>query len=108
MTPWGADAFLINVPVAIIALVGTLLWAPETRDAHAQHGADVPGVILSIVGLGGIVFGLIEGQRFGWWKTVDQLRLGGFTWTWQISPAPIAFALGMLVTVEFVLVERSR
>ncbi len=101
-------AFLINVPVAIIVLVGTLLWVPETRDPHAQRGTDVPGVILSIGGLGGIVFGLIEAQRYGWWQTTERLTLGGFTWTWQVSPAPIAFVLGIIVMVAFVLVERSR
>jgi MFS family permease len=41
-------AFLINGPVAIIVLVGTLLWVPETRDPHAQRGTDAAGVVLSI------------------------------------------------------------
>jgi EmrB/QacA subfamily drug resistance transporter len=101
-------AFLINVPVAIIVLVGTLLWVPETRDPHAQRGTDAAGVVLSIAGLGAIVFGLIEGQRYGWWQTTEQLKLGGVTWTWGISPAPVAFAIGILAMIGFVLIERSR
>src|SRR6478736_10349152 len=58
-------AFLIKVPIGIIIVVGTILWGPETRDPLAARGVDVAGIVLSIVGLSAIVFGLIEGQRFG-------------------------------------------
>ena len=101
-------AFLINIPITIIVLVGTLLWVPETTDPHAERGADAAGVVLSILGLGAVVFGLIEGQRYGWWTTTEPLTLGGFSWSWSVSPVPVAFALGLAMLTAFVLVERSR
>ena len=74
-------AFLINIPIVLIVLVGALLWVPETKDAHAERGVDIAGVVLSIAGLGGIVFGLIEGQRYGWGTSTAPLTIGGFSWT---------------------------
>ncbi|MGV8966166.1 MAG: MFS transporter [Cellulomonas sp.] len=101
-------AFLINIPIVLIVLVGAILWVPETKDPHADRGADLRGVILSILGLAAVVFALIEGLRFGWWMSVQQFAIGGLTWTWSISPVPVMFALGALLLTAFVLVERSR
>lgn len=39
-------AFLINIPIVLIVLIGTLLWVPETKDAHAERGVDIAGVVL--------------------------------------------------------------
>jgi len=101
-------AFLINIPIVLIVLLGAVFWVPETKDAHVERGVDIKGVVLSIAGLGGIVFGLIEGQRYGWWAATSPLTIGGFTWTWSISPAPATFLLGVLALTLFVMVERSR
>jgi EmrB/QacA subfamily drug resistance transporter len=101
-------AFLINIPIVLIVLVGALLWVPETRDEHVERGADILGVLLSIAGLGAVVFALIEGQRYGWWLATSPLTIGGFGWTWSISPVPVAFALGAVLLTAFVLVERAR
>ncbi len=101
-------AFLINVPIGIIIVVGTILWVPETRDPHAQRGVDVAGIALSIVGLSAIVFGLIEGQRYGWWLTDSAPVIGDWTWPFALSPVPFAFAIGVVALVTFVLVETNR
>jgi MFS family permease len=101
-------AFLINIPIVIFVLVGTLLWVPETKDEHTKGGVDAPGVVLSIPGLSGIVFGLIEGQRYGWWRSTEHLTFGTWKWASIISPVPVAFLLGILLLSTFVLVERGR
>jgi len=101
-------AFLINIPIVIIVLVGTLLWVPETKDEHTKGGVDAPGVVLSILGLSGIVFGLIEGQRYGWWRSTEYFTFGTWKWALIISPVPVAFLLGILLLSTFVLVERGR
>ena len=102
-------AFLINIPVVIVVLVGALLWVPETKDDQATRGADILGVVLSVVGLSAIVFGLIEGRLFGWWtSTSTRLTLGSLRWGWNISPVPVAFLVGMGGIVLFVIYERSR
>lgn len=101
-------AFLINVPIGIIIVTGAILWVPETRDPHAERGIDAAGIALSIIGLSAIVFGLIEGQRYGWWNTDDGPAIGSWEWPVTLSPVPFAFVLGLLALVGFVLVEKRR
>src|SRR5512136_1397091 len=36
-------AFLVNLPVGVVALAATLLWVAESRDEGARRGFDVPG-----------------------------------------------------------------
>ena len=101
-------AFLINIPITLIVIFGIIKFVPETRDPHAKKGADYAGVVLSIVGLGLIVFGLIEGIRFGWWKTQEVLTVLGLSWSGSLSPVPVAFIVGGISMVVFVFIERSR
>ncbi len=60
--PW---IFFINVPLGIGALIATFAIVPDLRPGRRQ-GWDVVGVALATAGLFGIVFGLIEGQRYNW------------------------------------------
>jgi MFS family permease len=96
-------AFLINIPVVLIMFIGTLAVVPETRGEGTRRGLDPLGIILSIAGLGGIVYGLIEGQRFGRWEPSAMAPHG-----WPLSPVPVAFAIGIACLVAFVLLERAR
>ena len=60
-------AFLINVPIGIIVLVGVLLTVPETKETAAARRASTSSARSSSrAGLFGLVFALIEGQRYGW------------------------------------------
>lgn len=61
--------------------------------------------MLSTIGFLGVVFGLIEGQTYGWWNA--QRDFLGFS-PGGLSVIPFAFALGVLSLVAFVLVERRR
>ena len=101
-------AFLINIPIVAIVLFGALLFIPETKDPHVQKGADLAGISLSIIGLALIVFGLIEGIRFGWWKTQEEFSAGSLTWSWSISPVVIAFVIGVATLAIFLRIENSR
>jgi len=58
--------FLINLPLAAAVMLIALRHVPETRNLHAAAGVDVPGTILGVLGLAGVVYALTEGQRFGW------------------------------------------
>ncbi len=60
---WRA-AFLINIPLAAIVLFIALRHVPESRDPDARR-LDIPGAALVTVGLGGLVFGLIEAANRG-------------------------------------------
>lgn len=64
---WGA-VFLIGVPVAVVGIVAVLAVVPESKDPSPGR-LDVPGVLLSIVALGGIVYGIIRGGEGAGWTT---------------------------------------
>jgi EmrB/QacA subfamily drug resistance transporter len=57
--------FFINVPIGIAAFIATFLVIPDLRPGR-HHGWDFVGTALATAGLFGIVFGLIEGQRYNW------------------------------------------
>src|SRR5256712_8606773 len=66
--------FFLNVPVGILALIGTFLVIPDVRPGR-RHRLDLIGIALSSAALFAIVFGLIEGQRYEWgaitgWVTI--------------------------------------
>ena len=96
-------AFYVNVPIAAVALAGAVLYVDESRDPDARPGFDPAGVVLSTLGFLGIVFGLIEGQTYGWWtEKRDFLGLAPFAH----SVIPFAFAVGAVSLAAFVVVER--
>ena len=53
--------FVINVPLAAIAIAVTLHHVPESRDEEAVRHVDVFGGLTLSVGLAGVVYALIEG-----------------------------------------------
>lgn len=60
-----ASTFLINVPIAALAIVGALVLVPPSKAAH--HGRiDYVGGILSVVWVGALVYMIIDGPHFGW------------------------------------------
>ncbi|WP_063058032.1 MFS transporter [Nocardia sienata] len=70
--------FVINVPIAL-ALAGLAfrILAPDTEQTRGAL-PDPAGTIMVAVGLGGLVAGLTEGQRWGWTApgTLGALGLG--------------------------------
>jgi EmrB/QacA subfamily drug resistance transporter len=59
-------AFFINLPLALAVLLLTFRYVPESRGAAPKGGIDGLGALLAAVGLGGIVYALIEAQFAGW------------------------------------------
>jgi EmrB/QacA subfamily drug resistance transporter len=101
-------AFGINIPLGLAVIAGTMLLVPESREATAARGNDLAGAVLSVLGFGGIVFGLIEGRNYGWWTRTGQVSVAGLGWSWPVSPVPVAFAVGIGFLLAFVAVERRR
>ena len=62
---WWGSAFLLNVPIALVALVAGAVLVPESRDP-APPRPDLPGLGLSIVALTALVYGIIEAPSSGW------------------------------------------
>jgi EmrB/QacA subfamily drug resistance transporter len=57
--------FFINLPLAVAVIVISFWAIPESRSPNAGR-ADWSGAILATVGLGGLVYGLIESVDLGW------------------------------------------
>ncbi len=62
---WWGSAMLVNVPVALGVLLAVAVLSPTSRDPEATP-LDPVGAVLSLVGLGALVFGIIEGPERGW------------------------------------------
>jgi len=58
--------FFINVPIGIGAIAMALWLVPARRPDAAAQGIDVPGVLISAVGLFCLVLALIQGNDWGW------------------------------------------
>ncbi len=102
-------AFLINVPIGIIVLIGVLATVPETKSTEAAKGFDPLGTALVILGLLGVVFALIEGQRYGWLAPLQEFSAAGWEWPFtSVSIAFVSIVLGILALVAFVFVELHR
>jgi len=56
--------FFVNVPVGVVAFVLALRFVPEL-ETHG-HQFDIPGVVLSALGMFLLVFGIQEGATFDW------------------------------------------
>lgn len=102
-------AFFANLPVSILVIVGVLRTMPESRDPDASRTADRPGIALSTLGLAGLVFALIEGQRLGWLRSITRLDFGPFTLPVGTVALPlVAASAGVICVIAFVVVERRR
>jgi EmrB/QacA subfamily drug resistance transporter len=62
---WWGSVFLINVPVVVLALIAVALLMPESRSAQ-RPALDLGGVLLSSLGLTGLIFGFIRVGQDGW------------------------------------------
>ena len=61
---WGS-VFLVNLPVVVLAM-GLVAWiVPTSRDTTVHH-FDPLGIVLSIAGVGLLVWAVIEGPKHGW------------------------------------------
>lgn len=57
--------FFINLPIAVFLLAVLYAGVPESRDESAARKLDIAGAVLITLGLGGLVFGLLESSRLG-------------------------------------------
>ncbi|WP_406254038.1 MFS transporter [Streptomyces chartreusis] len=87
--------FFINVPIGIVTALLAVRYVPVMRPGRSDS-LDLTGVALATTGLTGIVFGLIEGERYDWG-----------TITGPISIASVVIA-GVVLLVLFVLWQHRR
>jgi len=79
---------LVNVPIAIVAIVGALAFMKESR-AHGNTRYDIPGTLLVVAGLASLVLGFSRAEEG--WARLDTI---GF------------LVAGVVLLAGFVLVEQ--
>jgi len=62
---WGS-VFLINVPIVIVGVIAIAKVVPETKNPNPRS-LDIPGLLLSITGLGLLIFGIIHASETRDW-----------------------------------------
>lgn len=65
---WWGSIFMVNIPIAALAIIGGTLFVPTSRDPAAPR-VDVPGLILSAIGITTLVYTVIEAPTWGWTDT---------------------------------------
>ncbi|MFP5317598.1 MAG: DHA2 family efflux MFS transporter permease subunit [Acidimicrobiia bacterium] len=71
---WWGSAFLVNVPIVLAVIAAVWIFSPTSRDPEATP-LDPAGAVLSLIGLGALIFGIIEGPERGW---SDGMVVGSF------------------------------
>ena len=86
---WWGSIFVVMVPMALLAVILVALIVPTSRDPAVPR-LDKPGFVLSIAGLGVLVFTIIEAPGNGW----------------MTARTLVGFALAAAILIAFVAVER--
>src|ERR1051326_7537581 len=88
--------FFINLPIAAAVIVISLLYVPESCGEAGKHKLDIPGALLIALGLGLLVFGMIEAPGLGWanpesWGTTASgaFAIAIFLWREARTSAPL-------------------
>ena len=95
--------FFINLPIAIVALYMGAKIIKESRESEKPL-LDITGAILSVFTLLPLIYGLIEGQKFGWWKSsaYNTFQIGNWQWNYDLSIIPILFLLSIIMLGIFI------
>ncbi|NUR87355.1 MAG: MFS transporter, partial [Nonomuraea sp.] len=70
--------FWFNVPIGVICLVWGTITLRKAEPAGRERGLDLPGSVLVLVTLGGLLLALSEFSRLGWDHPVVVAGLAGF------------------------------
>ncbi|MFV5991403.1 MFS transporter [Streptomyces sp. NPDC056231] len=65
--------FFVNIPVAVIAAAGAYFVIREPAGSRNRSSLDIPGVVLSALGLVSLVYGFTRAESSGW---SDPLTIG--------------------------------
>src|SRR5690349_5731896 len=92
---WWGSIFLTNVVVVVVALVAGAFLVPSSRDEDRPE-LDPLGALLSIAGLGALIYAIIEAPTRGWMSpatigtfALAAVVLGGFA-AWELhTPEPM-------------------
>ena len=86
---WWGSIFFVNVPIVILGIVLAVVVIPESKNPKPGR-LDPGGIVLSALGLGTLVFGLIYGGQYSDWSSF-----------WSVG----MITVGVLLLIGFVLYE---
>jgi EmrB/QacA subfamily drug resistance transporter len=72
---WYGSVFLVNLPIIALAIVAGYVLVPKSKDS-TQTPLDPVGAVLSILGLGALVYAIIEGPHHGWLSVESAVWFG--------------------------------
>ncbi|MET7746142.1 MFS transporter [Streptomyces sp. NPDC005385] len=88
--------FFVNIPFAIVAAAGAYFVIREPKGGRNRSPLDIPGVVLSTLGLVSLVYGFTRAESDGWSDTVTlglfvaaALLLAAFVYTESKVKAPL-------------------
>lgn len=102
---WWGSVFLINVPLVVVAVIVGIVALPESRKPDAGR-LDPVGAVLSVIGLGVFLFGIIEGPERGWGSPliIGSIVVGALTvvafFVWELRHDAPMFDVRILGIVE--------
>ncbi|TDV56486.1 DHA2 family efflux MFS transporter permease subunit [Actinophytocola oryzae] len=85
--------FFVNVPIGVVGIVLAVVLVPDWKPGRLRS-FDVPGILLSVAGLGLLVFGIQNGQHFDWGQVRDWISI------------PEIIAAGVVLLIAFVFWQR--
>ncbi|MFJ6699881.1 MFS transporter [Streptomyces sp. NPDC091272] len=83
--------FFVNIPFAVIAVAGAVTVIRDNTDRSEHTALDVPGALLSTLGIGFLVYGFTAAETDGWLSVVT---LG-------------SFAAAVVLLIAFVVRQRT-
>lgn len=86
---WWGSIFMVNIPIAVAAIAGGILFVPTPRDPAAPW-VDTAGLLLPATGITALVYTVIQAPSWGWTST----------------RAVTGFALAATILLGFALWER--
>jgi EmrB/QacA subfamily drug resistance transporter len=94
--------YLINPGVVLVILAGSFL----VKEAHERnrHKPDLQSIILSALGLGGVVYGIIESSTYGWIKAKGDYEIFGQAFhLLGVSVTTYSIVFGLIFLAIFLL-----
>jgi len=87
--------FTVNLPIGVLTFALAMLLIPDLRPGR-KHRLDLVGVALATAGLLGVIFGLIEGQRYDWGVVTGSITI------------PKIIAAGVVLLAVFLVYQARR
>lgn len=101
-------AFGINVIIAPVMVLGMAFLVSRNIGGGDRQRLDVRGAVLIAAGTFLVVFGLSQGETYGWWVPIRSFTLAGrdvWPTSAPVSIVPFAFLAGVVLLYAFVRSE---